>query len=635
MTGKNGRMRVYSHESKAMQRWFESRLDPFPDTPPAQPPATLYAFCRHYTRGAEPWLLLLTISTGLIALAEVALYAYVGALVDRMNAVGAAGFLAQEGTRLAWMAALVLIGLPALVLLNSLVQHQTLLGNFPMRIRWNVHRYLLRQSMGYFQDEFAGRIATKLMQTSLAVRETVVKLLDIGNYVLVYFGGTLIVAAAADWRLMLPFAGWLLCYGLLMRWFVPKMGKVSQQQADARSTMTGRIVDSYTNIATVKLFSHSQREQAYAREAMGGFLQTVYRQMRLATNVYSLLYALNMALLFAVGALGIWLWLHGHVSVGAVAVASALALRLLGMSHWIMWELSALFENIGTVHDGISSISLPPTVDDAPGAPALAQVRGDVRFDNVAFHYGKGGGVIEHLDLHIAPGEKIGVVGRSGAGKSTLVNLLLRFHDVEAGHIRVDGVDVASVQQDSLRAQIGVVTQDTSLLHRSVRENILYGRPDASDEEMIEAARQANADGFIAELVDAKGRRGFDAQVGERGVKLSGGQRQRIAIARVLLKNAPILVLDEATSALDSEVEAVIQENLYRLMQGKTVIAIAHRLSTIAAMDRLVVMDAGRIVETGTHEQLLARGGLYAQLWQRQSGGFLELTAVDAETYDA
>jgi len=613
--------------SPTMQRWFETRLDPFPDAPPMQPPATLYAFCRHYTRGAEPWLLLLTISTGLIALAEVALYAYVGALVDRMNALGVTNFLAQEGTRLAWMAALVLIGLPALVLLNSLVQHQTLLGNFPMRIRWNVHRYLLRQSMGYFQDEFAGRIATKLMQTSLAVRETVVKLLDIGNYVLVYFGGTLIVAASADWRLMLPFAGWLLCYGLLMRFFVPRMGKVSQQQADARSSMTGRIVDSYTNIATVKLFSHSQREQAYAREAMGGFLQTVYRQMRLATNVYSLLYALNMALLFAVGALGIWLWLHGHVSVGAVAVASALALRLLGMSHWIMWELSALFENIGTVHDGISSISLPPTVDDAPGAPALAQVRGDVRFDNVAFHYGKGGGVIEHLDLHIAPGEKIGVVGRSGAGKSTLVNLLLRFHDVEAGHIRVDGVDVASVQQDSLRAQIGVVTQDTSLLHRSVRENILYGRPDASDEEMLDAARQANADGFIAELVDAKGQRGYDAQVGERGVKLSGGQRQRIAIARVLLKNAPILVLDEATSALDSEVEAVIQENLYRLMQGKTVIAIAHRLSTIAAMDRLVVMDAGRIVEQGTHEQLLAHGGLYAQLWQRQSGGFLQLDA--------
>ncbi|HTL14573.1 MAG TPA: ABC transporter ATP-binding protein [Thermomonas sp.] len=611
-----------------MLRWFETRLDPFPADPPAQPPTGLYAFCRHFTRGAEPWLLLMAATTAAIALAEVALYAYVGALVDRMNALGVAGFLAKEGPRLAWMAALVLLGLPLLTWLNSAVQHQTLLGNFPMRIRWNVHRYLLRQSMGYFQDEFAGRIATKLMQTSLAVRETVVKLFDIGNYVLVYFGGTLLVAASADWRLMLPFAGWLACYGLLMRWFVPRMGKVSQAQADARSTMTGRIVDSYTNIATVKLFSHSRREQAYAREAMDGFLATVYRQMRLATGVYSLLYALNMALLASVAALGIWLWLQGAASTGAVAVAAALALRLLGMSHWIMWELSALFENIGTVHDGIGSISLPPTVDDAPGAPALPPVRGEIRFEDVAFHYGKGGGVIEHLGLHVRAGEKIGVVGRSGAGKSTLVNLLLRFHDVEAGRITIDGIDIAGVQQDSLRAQIGVVTQDTSLLHRSVRENILYGRPDAGEAELLDAARQANADGFIAELGDAHGRRGLDAQVGERGVKLSGGQRQRIAIARVLLKNAPILVLDEATSALDSEVEAVIQENLYRLMQGKTVIAIAHRLSTIAAMDRLVVMDAGRIVEQGTHEQLLAGGGLYAQLWRRQSGGFLELEAA-------
>ncbi len=606
-----------------MLRWFETRLDPFPASPPMQPPGTLYAFCRHFTRGAEKWLLLMAISSAAFALGEVALYAYVGTLVDRMNALGVAGFMAAEGPRLGWMGALVLALLPLLVFFNSTVQHQTLLGNFPMRIRWNVHRYLLRQSMGYFQDEFAGRIATKLMQTSLAVRETVVKLFDIGNYVLVYVGGTLLVAASADWRLMLPFLGWLACYGLLMRWFVPRMGAVSQAQADARSQMTGRIVDSYTNIATVKLFSHSHREQAYAREAMEGFLLPVYRQMRLATVVYSLLYALNMLLLFAVAALGVWLWLHGHASAGAVAVALALALRFLGMSHWIMWELSALFENIGTVHDGISSIALPPTVDDAPGAPVLAHVRGAIRFEDVTFHYGKGSGVIEQLNLAIAPGEKIGVVGRSGAGKSTLVNLLLRFHDVEAGRITIDGIDVASVQQDSLRAQIGVVTQDTSLLHRSVGENILYGRPDASHAELLEAARQANADGFIAELVDSHGRRGFDAQVGERGVKLSGGQRQRIAIARVLLKNAPILVLDEATSALDSEVEAVIQENLYRLMAGKTVIAIAHRLSTIAAMDRLIVMDQGRIVETGSHEALLARGGLYAQLWKRQSGGFL------------
>ncbi|MBZ0088035.1 MAG: ABC transporter ATP-binding protein/permease [Thermomonas sp.] len=613
-----------------MLRWFETRLDPFPDVPPTQPPASLYAFCRHFTRGAEPWLALMAVTTALIAVAEVSLYAYVGALVDRMTALGVAGFLAGEGVRLAWMGALVLVCLPLLVWLNSAVQHQSLLGNFPMRIRWNVHRYLLRQSMGYFQDEFAGRIATKLMQTSLAVRETVIKLLDIGNYVLVYFGGMLVVAASADLRMMLPFALWLLGYGLLMRWFVPRMGKVSSAQADARSTMTGRIVDSYTNIATVKLFSHSRREQAYAREAMDGFLVTVHRQMRLVTTVYSLLYALNMLLLFAVAAMGVWLWLHGAATTGAVAVAGALALRLLGMSHWIMWELSALFENIGTVHDGISSIALPPTVDDAPGAPELPKVRGAIRYEGVSFHYGKGSGVIEQLDLAIAPGEKIGVVGRSGAGKSTLVNLLMRFHDVEAGRITVDGIDIASVQQDSLRAQIGVVTQDTSLLHRTVRENILYGRPEAGEAELLEAVRQANAGDFIAELRDSRGQRGLDAQVGERGVKLSGGQRQRIAIARVLLKNAPILVLDEATSALDSEVEAVIQENLYRLMQGKTVIAIAHRLSTIAAMDRLIVMDAGRIVEQGSHAQLLAQGGLYAQLWKRQSGGFLDLAAAPA-----
>src|SRR5690606_19881150 len=537
-------------------------------------------------------------------------------------------FLAAERTRLLWMGALVLLALPLMVLANALVQHQTLLGNFPMRIRWNVHRYLLRQSMGYFQDEFAGRIATKLMQTSLAVRETVIKLLDIGNYVLVFFVGTLAVAGASDWRMMLPFATWIAAYALLMKHFVPRMETISRAQADARSEMTGRIVDSYTNIATVKLFSHSRREQAYAREAMDGFLVTVYPQMRLATHVYSLLYAMNMALLFGTVVLGLWLWHQGAIGAGTIAVTVALVLRILGMSQWIMWELSALFENIGTVHDGIGSISLPPTVDDAPGAPALARVRGDIRFDGVGFHYGKAGGVIDHLDLHVRPGEKIGVVGRSGAGKSTLVNLLLRFHDCESGRILVDGADIASVQQDSLRAQVGVVTQDTSLLHRSVRDNILYGRPDAGEDEMIEAARQARAHEFILELTDNAGRRGYDAHVGERGVKLSGGQRQRIAIARVLLKNAPILVLDEATSALDSEVEAVIQENLYRLMEGKTVIAIAHRLSTIAAMDRLIVMEQGAIVEQGPHEALVASGGLYAQLWARQSGGFLAC-AVD------
>ncbi|AUZ55501.1 multidrug ABC transporter ATP-binding protein [Stenotrophomonas acidaminiphila] len=610
-----------------MFRWFESRLDPFPSDPPAQPPRGLYAFCRHYTRGAEKWLVLMALTTAGIAVAELALYAYVGALVDRLGASTPATFLDAEGRRLLWMGLLVVVALPLLVLLNSLVQHQTLLGNFPMRIRWSVHRYLLRQSMGYFQDEFAGRIATKLMQTSLAVRETVVKLFDIGNYVLVFFIGTLAVAGAADWRMMLPFVAWLVGYALLMWHFVPRMERISREQADARSEMTGRIVDSYTNIATVKLFSHSRREQAYAREAMGGFLDKVHPQMRLATRVYSLLYALNMLLLFSAVALGLWLWHGGAVSAGSVAVAVALVLRMLGMSQWIMWELSALFENIGTVHDGINSISLPPTVDDAPGAPALSAVGGDIRFEGVSFHYGKHHGVIEGLDLHVRAGEKIGLVGRSGAGKSTLVNLLLRFHDVERGRILIDGVDIATVQQDSLRAQVGVVTQDTSLLHRSIRENLLYGRPDASEEQLRAAVAKARAADFIAELRDSEGRSGYDAHVGERGVKLSGGQRQRIAIARVLLKDAPILVLDEATSALDSEVEAAIQESLDELMGGKTVIAIAHRLSTIARMDRLVVMDHGRIVETGTHAGLIAANGLYARLWARQTGGFVAAEA--------
>ncbi|WP_183982293.1 ATP-binding cassette domain-containing protein [Pseudoxanthomonas broegbernensis] len=614
--------------------WFERRIDPYPPAPVTQPPRALYAFCRHYTRGTEPWLALMAVLTTAIAITEVSLYAFTGSIVDRLSSHTPATFLAEEGWKFVLMALVVLVAMPVLNLLSALVIHQTLLGNFPMRIRWRVHRYLLRQSMGYFQDEFAGRIATKLMQTSLAVRETVIKLLDVGNYVVVYFGGALLVAAAADWRLMLPFAGWLVAYAALLRYAIPRLNRIAQSQADARSTMTGRIVDSYTNIATVKLFSHSRREESYARDSMEHFLGTVHRQMRLVTFVNVSNDALNMLLLFAVAATGIGLWMQDAASVGAIAVAIAFVLRLMGMSQWIMWEMSALFENIGTVQDGINSIALPATVDDAPDARPLAAhgpVRGDIRFDRVTFHYGKQGGVIEGLDLHVRPGEKVGLVGRSGAGKSTLVNLLLRFYDREGGAIRIDGTDIATVTQDSLRAAIGVVTQDTSLLHRSVRENILYGRPDASDAEMVEAARQANAHEFVQELADAHGRRGYDAQVGERGVKLSGGQRQRIAIARVLLKNAPILVLDEATSALDSEVEAVIQENLYRLMQGKTVIAIAHRLSTIAAMDRLVVMDQGRIVEQGTHEELLSHGGLYAQLWQRQSGGFLKLEAEPRE----
>jgi ATP-binding cassette subfamily B multidrug efflux pump len=529
------------------------------------------------------------------------------------------------------MGLIVVVLIPLLQATDSLIIHQALLGNFPQRIRWMAHRYLIRQSMSYFQDEFAGRIGAKLMQTALAVREVVMKVLDVTVFVIVYFIGAVVLAFMSDPWLAVPFMVWLVCYVLLLRFFIPRLGKISEAQADARSVMTGRIVDSYTNIATVKLFSHSKREEAYARESMDGFLDTVYRQMRMVSLLQITITFMNCSLLFAVSAVGIWQWMGGNMTPGAIAVAAALVLRFQGMSQWVMWEMSALFENIGVVRDGISSISLPRVVADKPEAKPLPKVEGDIRFENIAFHYGKDKGVIEGLNLHIQPGEKIGLVGRSGAGKSTIVNLLLRFYDRQSGRILIDGHDIAEVTQDSLRANIGVVTQDTSLLHRSVRENILYGRPDASEDMMRAAAEQAEAADFIPMLTDPKGRKGYDAHVGERGVKLSGGQRQRIAIARVLLKNAPILVLDEATSALDSEVEAAIQGQLQMLMQGKTVIAIAHRLSTIAMMDRLIVLDKGRIVEQGTHAQLVDTGGIYSQLWQRQSGGFIDADqATDA-----
>ncbi|MCG6114536.1 MAG: ABC transporter ATP-binding protein/permease [Mesorhizobium sp.] len=606
-----------------MFSWFEKRLDPFPLEEPVEPPRTLLGFCLHYTRGSWLWLSIMAVLVASIAIIEVSMFAFLGNVVDWLADRDRETFLAEEGWTLAGMAFVVMVVLPGLVLCQSLISQQVLMGNYPMRIRWQVHRYLLKQSMTFYQDEFAGRIATKLMQTALAVRESVVKLIDIMNYVTVYFIGMLVLVGLSDWRLAAPLAGWLVGYILLMRYYIPRLGQIAEDQADARSIMTGRVVDSYSNIQTVKLFSHARREASYAREGMDGFLQTVYRQMRKITGLYGLLYLLNSACLFFVAAIGIWLWTGELVSVGAVAVALGLVLRLWGMSQWIMWELSALFENIGTVRDGINSISMPHLVEDKPDAKELVVSRGEIEFDAVRFHYGKDKGVIENLSLRVAPGEKIGVVGRSGAGKSTLVNLLLRFYDREGGRLLIDGQDIAEVTQDSLRARIGVVTQDTSLLHRSVRENILYGRPDATEEMMLEAARRAEATDFIDSLTDPTGRKGYDAHVGERGVKLSGGQRQRIAIARVMLKDAPILILDEATSALDSEVEAAIQENLYRLMEGKTVIAIAHRLSTIAAMDRLVVMDKGQIIEEGTHEELIAAGGLYAQLWQRQSGGFL------------
>ena len=607
--------------------YFETRVDPYPALEPGQPPARFWPFLWHYARPMAPWLVAMAAISVAFAAVEIVLMGYLGTLVNRMDRLGPERFLAEEAARLGGMGVLLLIVLPLLSIIGALIMYQTLMGNFPQRIRWQGHRWLLGQSMGYFQEEFAGRISTRLMQTALAARETVMKLMDVAVYISAYFIGALVLAWAQDIRLAAPFAVWVLAYGALLAVLVPRLGRVSQEQADARADMTGRIVDSYTNIATVKLFSHAAREESYAREALDGFLDTVHRQMRLVALQDIAVNLLNVVLTAAVTALGLWLWLQGRIDLGALAVAIPLALRLGNMSHWIMWEFSALFENIGTVRDGLATLSRPRRVHDAPGARALKVSAGAIRFDNVRFVYDGAAGekppVIDRFDLTLAPGEKVGLVGRSGAGKSTLVNLLLRFHDLTSGRILIDGQDISQVTQESLRAAIGVVTQDTSLLHRSVRDNIVYGRPGAEEAEIMAAADLAEARDFIAGLEDTRGRRGLAAHVGERGVKLSGGQRQRIAIARVALKDAPILVLDEATSALDSEVEAAIQAQLYQLMQGKTVIAIAHRLSTIAAMDRLVVMDQGRIVETGRHDALLAQGGIYARLWARQSGGFL------------
>jgi len=602
--------------------WFERRVDPYPESVPAALPEGFFAFLWTCSAGMRGYLLLMTLCTALIGVFEAGLFAVLGRIVDWMGQVPPAQLWATEGRRLLLLAA-VLAGSTLLVALQTILKHQALAASFPMRLRWNFHRMLLGQSMGFYQDEFAGRIATKVMQTALAVRDTWFTVADIVVFIVIYFVTIAAVVGGFDVWLLLPFLGWLLCYGLALWYFVPRLGQVGAAQADARSLMTGRIVDAYTNIATVKLFSHANREAGYARTAMTEFMRTAHQQMRLISSFEIVNHLLGMAMFCATAGVALWLWTQGRVGAGAVAAAIAMSLRLNGIAHWIMWELASLFENIGTVQDGIRTLARRQAVLDRPGAAALQVTRGEIDFENVEFHYGGERRVIEDFNLRIRPGEKIGLVGRSGAGKSTIVNLLLRFYDVEAGRILIDGQDIAAVTQGSLRANVGMVTQDTSLLHRSVRENIIYGRPEANDAQMVAAAARAEADEFIATLTDPAGRRGYDAFVGERGVKLSGGQRQRIAIARVMLKDAPILLLDEATSALDSEVETAIQESLYRLMEGKTVVAIAHRLSTIAAMDRLIVMDRGRIVEEGDHASLLAQGGLYARLWSHQSGGFL------------
>ena len=601
---------------------FEALLHPYPQALPPAPPRTLFAFLWSCTRGARGLLAALTLLTAMIGAFEALLFSMLAHVVDLLATTAPSRLWSLHGGLLAALAALLVLSV-AVVALQALTKYQGVFGNLPMRLRWNFHRLMLEQSVSFYGDEFAGRIATKVMQTALAARDVCLIFADILVYVGIYFATMVVIVGGFDAWLVAPFLGWLALYVVALRFFVPRLGRVAKAQADARSLMTGRITDAYTNIATVKLFSHAQREAQYARGAMQEFMTTAYAQMRLVSGFETANQALSVALVGGTTGMALWLWTQGQIGVGAVAASTAMALRLNGISHWIMWEMASLFEHVGTVQDGIQTLSRARSVVDRPDAVPLQVPRGEVRFEKVAFGYAADRRVIEDFSLVIRPGEKIGLVGRSGAGKSTVVNLLLRLHDVQGGRILIDGQDIAGVTQESLRRQVGMVTQDTSLLHRSVRENILYGRPDADEQAMRRAAERAEAHEFIEALTDPKGRRGYDAHVGERGVKLSGGQRQRIAIARVMLKDAPILLLDEATSALDSEVEAAIQASLYTLMEGKTVVAIAHRLSTIAAMDRLVVMDGGRIVEQGDHRTLLAAGGIYARLWAHQSGGFL------------
>jgi ATP-binding cassette subfamily B multidrug efflux pump len=611
--------------------YFEKLVSPYPDAPPPPLPSSFFAFIWAGARGTRRYIAAMTLFTATIGVFEAILFSLLGRVVDWLGKVEPARLWTQERTHL-FMLLGILLGSTAFIAMQSLIKQQALAGNFAMRLRWDFHRNMLAQSLSFYQDEFAGRVAAKVMQTALAVRDTWMILADILVFVIIYFVTMVIVVGGFNLWLLVPFVGWLILYSVAVWYFVPRLGAVAKAQADARSLMTGRITDAYTNITTVKLFSHTQREANYVQSAMAEFLRTVYRQMRMVTGFEIVNHALSMGLIVGTAGVTLWLWTRGQVGVGAVAAATAMSLRLNGISHWVMWEMASLFEQIGTVQDGISTLACRPSIIDRPDAKPLNVTQGDIRFEHVRFAYGdESGYVIDNLNLHIRPGEKIGLVGRSGAGKSTLVNLLLRFYDISSGKILIDRQDIAHATQNSLREQIGMVTQDTSLLHRSVRDNIVYGRPDANDAAMIAAAKRAEAHEFIVTLRDVRGRRGYDAHVGERGVKLSGGQRQRIAIARVMLKDAPILLLDEATSALDSEVENAIQQSLYRLMEGKTVVAIAHRLSTIAAMDRLIVLDKGRLVEEGDHRSLLAKGGLYARLWAHQSGGFLGEEAEDID----
>ncbi len=603
-------------------RWFESLIDAFKDPRDGMPPKSVSGFYLFYLRQVWP-VFAATIVVGFgVAVVEVSLFGFIGRIVDMARGVPADMFR-LHGHALIGMALVALVARPILGSLHDLLVNQAIQPSLTNRIRWQNHRYVIRQSLGFFQNDYAGRIANRIIQTGASLRDSAVQVVDAIWYIVIYTGSAIVLFVHADAWLALPLVAWVFCYGGLLAFFIPRVKQRSWKSSEAKSKLMGRIVDGYSNVMTLKLFAHTRREEAYVADAMGELIGKHRLMTRITTLMDASITTLNGFLITGTSALAIWLWSEGRVTVGAIALSTGLVIRINNMSGWIMWVVNGIFENIGTVQDGMTTISQPRAVQDRDGAMPLEVVNGAVRFEQIHFHYGKQGGVIAGLDLAVSAGEKIGLVGPSGAGKSTLVNVLLRLYDLEAGRILIDGHDIAGVTQESLRSQIGVVTQDTSLLHRSIRDNILYGRPDASEAQVAEAVRKARADEFIPTLTDGEGRCGYEALVGERGVKLSGGQRQRIAIARVLLKDAPILVLDEATSALDSEAEAAIQDSLDLLMQGKTVIAIAHRLSTIARMDRLVVLDKGEIVESGTHAQLIAREGLYARLWRRQTGGFV------------
>jgi ATP-binding cassette subfamily B multidrug efflux pump len=608
---------------------FERLLKPTvaPDEP--QPPLGLTAFYWHFARQAKGLFIALFAAGLAVALLDTLIPVFMGHVVALVSASRPETLFAQSWHVLVGMALVLLIGRPAAMGLQNLLMNQAIAANLSNRIRWQNHWHVVRQSWNFFQNDFAGRISSRVMQTGPAMRESLVAMITSVWYIVVYGTSAIILLGSADRRLAIPVLCWFVGYLVLLRAFVPRMRDRSKTMTEMRSKLTGRIVDSYTNILTVKLFARPSDEDGYVRDTVEEHTRTFHASLRLNTLVGFCLSILNACLTVGNGGLAIYLWTIGEIEIGMVATAIALAWQLVSLSGWIAYQVTGIFENIGVVQEGMITIAQPIALADDVGAGELVTTRGEIKFDNVIFGYGRTTAVIDKLTLTVAPGEKIGIIGRSGAGKSTLVNLLLRFFDCDSGRILIDGQDIAKVTQESLRANISMVTQDTSLLHRSIRENISYGRPDASDTEIANAAALAQADGFIAELEDWRGRRGYNAHVGERGVKLSGGQRQRIAIARVILKNAPILVLDEATSALDSEVEAAIQQSLDTLMAGKTVIAIAHRLSTIARMDRLIVLDGGRIVEQGTHQDLLRLGGHYAALWRRQSGGFID--APDAQ----